>query len=112
MTIKRAHKLKTADFKKEAGSFLCLNYCSEFFEPVSFYIPVNGDNIVKYHCLGEIFGVTGKKTLPVIAIFKKIENYFQKLILNPDFAVAFRPADCRNRPFSVVSDGYLSSAAH
>ena len=77
-----------------------------------FYIPVNGENIVKYHCLGEIFGVTGKKTLPVIAIFKKIENYFQKLILNPDFAVAFRPADCRNRPFSVVSDGSLSSAAH
>ena len=27
---------------------------------MSFYIPVNGDNIVKYHCLGEIFGV-GKR---------------------------------------------------
>ena len=112
MTIKRAHKLKLLTSKKEAGSFLCLNYCSELLGAVFFYILVNGDNIVKYHCLGEIFGVTGKKTLPVIAIFKKIENYFQKLILNPDFAVAFRPADCRNRPFSVVSDGYLSSAVH
>ena len=47
---------------KVSGFYLCLNYCSELFEPMSFYIPVNGDNIAKYHCLGEIFGV-GKRIL-------------------------------------------------
>ena len=39
-----------------------INYCSELFEPVFFNIPVNSDNIVKYHCLGKIFGA-GKRIL-------------------------------------------------
>lgn len=30
----------------------------------------------------------------IIAVFKKIEDYFQKLILNTDFATVFFPADC------------------
>ena len=44
--------------------------------------------------LKRIAAITGKKTLPVIAVFKKIEDYFQKLILNTDFATIFLLADC------------------
>ena len=44
--------------------------------------------------LKRIAAITGKETRPVIAFFKKIGNYFQKFVSNPDFAFAFRPADC------------------
>lgn len=37
--------------------------------------------------LKRIATITGKETLPVIAFFKKIRDYFQKFILNTDFAV-------------------------
>ena len=38
--------------------------------------------------------VTAGETLPVIAVFKKIEDYFQKFILNTNFATVFFSADC------------------
>ena len=44
--------------------------------------------------LKRIATITGKKTRPVIAFFKKIEDYFQKLILKTDFATIFLLADC------------------
>ena len=44
--------------------------------------------------LKRIAAITGKETLLVIAIFKKIGNYFQKFISNPDFATVFFPVDC------------------
>ena len=44
--------------------------------------------------LKRIAAITGKKTLPIIAFFKKIENHFQKFISNPDFATIFFCADC------------------
>lgn len=44
--------------------------------------------------LKRIAAITGKETLPVIAFFKKIDDYFQKLILNTNFATIFLLADC------------------
>ena len=44
--------------------------------------------------LKRIAAITGKETLPVIAVFKKIEDYFQKFVLNPDFATIFLLTDC------------------
>ena len=44
--------------------------------------------------LKRIAAITGKETLPVIAVFKKIEDYFQKFILNTNFATVFFSADC------------------
>ena len=44
--------------------------------------------------LKRIAAITGKKTRPVIAVFKKIEDYFQKFILNTNFATVFFSADC------------------
>ena len=44
--------------------------------------------------LKRIAAITGKETLPVIAVFKKIEDYFQKSILNTNFATVFFSADC------------------
>ena len=44
--------------------------------------------------LRRIAAITGKETLPVIAVFKKIEDYFQKFVLNPDFATIFLLTDC------------------
>ena len=44
--------------------------------------------------LKRIAAITGKITRPVIAVFKKIEDYFQKFILNTNFATVFFSADC------------------
>lgn len=44
--------------------------------------------------LKRIAAITVKETLPVIAVFKKIEDYFQKLILRTDFATIFLLTDC------------------
>ena len=44
--------------------------------------------------LKRIAAITGKETRPIIAVFKKIGDYFQKLILNPDFATVFLLTNC------------------
>lgn len=44
--------------------------------------------------LKRIAAITGKETLPVIAFFKKIRDYFQNFIFNTDFAAVFFWADC------------------